>query len=169
MRAPARIALVGFMGSGKSTTGRILASSLGYRFEDADDQIEARAGMKIAEIFRQRGEERFRAIELQAIQELLGREQIVIATGGGAFANAACAFELRARAFTIHLSCAFPEAWTRVTGQTGRPLVEKGESAMAALYAERKDKYSRAHAAVDTTHRSPEEVVKEVLRLLPHS
>jgi shikimate kinase len=157
------------MGSGKSTAGRLLAADLGYRFADADDHIEAREGMKIAEIFRERGEESFRAMELQAILELLGREQTVIATGGGAFANATCAFELRARAFTIHLNCEFPEAWARVAGQTGRPLVEKGESALAALYAERKDKYSRAHATIDTTHRSPEEVAKEVLRLLPHS
>lgn len=169
MRAPSRIALVGFMGSGKSTTGRILASSLGYRFEDADDHIESRAGMKIAEIFREHGEKAFRKMEHAAILELLGQERSVIATGGGAFAQPDCAFELRSRAFTIHLSCAFPEAWARVAGQTGRPLVEEGESAMAALYAERKDKYSGTHATIDTTHRSPEEVADEVLRLLPHS
>ncbi len=168
MRPPSRLALVGFMGSGKSTTGRILASILGYQFEDADDHIEARAGMTIAEIFRQKGEEPFRTMELEAIVELLDQEQTVIATGGGAFAQAACADELRARAFTVHLSCAFPEAWSRVAGQTGRPLVEKGENAMAALYAERKDKYSRAHATIDTSHRSPQEVAEEVLLLLPH-
>lgn len=167
MRAPSRIALVGFMGSGKSTTGRILARSLGYRFEDADDRIEACAGMKVAEIFSRHGEEPFREMELRAILELLALEETVIATGGGAFARPVCANHLRTRAFTVHLSCDFPEAWARVAGQTGRPLIEKGESAAKALYAERKDKYARAHLTVETTHRPPREVAEEILRLLP--
>jgi shikimate kinase len=92
----------------------------------------------------------------------------VIATGGGAFARASCAEDLLARAFTIHLSCEFAEAFRRAALQGGRPLVLKGEADVASLYAERKDKYSRAHATVDTTSLSPEDVVQGVLRLLPH-
>ena len=157
------------MGSGKSTAGRLLAERLGYRFEDADARVETLAASSIREIFRVRGEDSFRDLERQAISELLNEERIVIATGGGAFAQEAGAEMLLTRTFTIHLSCEFGEAYARVAGETGRPLVEKGESAMAALYAERKDKYSRAHATIDTTRRSPEQVAAELLRLLPNS
>ena len=92
----------------------------------------------------------------------------MIATGGGAFVQPACADEILGRAFTVHLSCDFTEAFRRAAIQGGRPLVDQGETGVASLYAERKDKYSRAHATVDTTNRSPEEVVTGVLRLLSH-
>ena len=155
------------MGSGKSTTGRLLAERIGYRFEDADDRIEEMAREAVKDIFLNRGEEAFREMEHSAIHDLLAEEGLVIATGGGAFAQAGCAEALLSRAFTVHLGCDFEQAWARVAGRTGRPLAEKGESAMRALYAERKDKYSRAHAVIDTTRLSPDEVVAELLSLLP--
>lgn len=155
------------MGSGKSTVGRLLAVRLGYRFRDADDRIVEMAGETVAEIFENRGEEAFRKIEGRAIDELLTEQSVVIATGGGAFAQAGCGEAILSRAFTIHLACDFEQAWARVGGRTGRPLAGRGESAMRALYADRKDKYSRAHAVIDTTRLSPDEVVAELLRLLP--
>lgn len=164
---PPRIALVGFMGSGKSTVGRILADRIGYRFVDSDDEIESRARARVSEIFRLRGEAFFREIEEEAIRDLLQADGRVIATGGGAFAHPGCAEALLTRAFTVHLDCDFTEAFRRVAGLGGRPLVDRGETQARALYAERKDKYSRAHIAVDTTHRSPDEVATDVLRLLP--
>jgi shikimate kinase len=167
MTVPGKIALVGFMGSGKSTVGPIVAGCLGWRFFDSDAEIEARARSPVSEIFRARGETYFRELERQAIGELLGAEERVIATGGGAFAQAACAEDLLARAFTVHLSCDFEEAFRRVAFQGGRPLVERGEAEARALYAERKDKYSRAHVTVDTTSRSPHDVAADILRLLP--
>ncbi len=168
MNLPSRIALVGFMGSGKSTAGRILAARIGYRFVDTDDEIESRARAKVSEIFRLQGEAFFRNLEEQAIRDLLEADGRVIATGGGAFAQEACAEALLARAFTVHLKCDFAEAFRRVADLGGRPLVDRGEIQARALYAERKDKYSRAHVTVDTTHRSPDDVAAEVLRLLPH-
>jgi shikimate kinase len=155
------------MGSGKSTVGRILAERTGYLFVDSDEEIESRARAKVSEIFLLQGEARFRELEQQAIRDLLSEEGRVIATGGGAFAQPACAEDLLARAFTVHLACAFEEALRRVALPGGRPLVEKGETEARALFVERKDKYSRAHATVDTTHRSPGEVADDVLRLLP--
>jgi shikimate kinase len=164
---PARIALVGFMGSGKSTVGPIVAGRLGWQFLDSDAEIEARARARVHEIFRARGEAYFRELERQTVGDLLGADQRVIATGGGAFTQASCAEDLLARAFTVHLSCDFEEAFRRVASLGGRPLVEKGVTAARALYAERKDKYSRAHATVDTTSRSPDDVAADILRLLP--
>ncbi len=81
-----RIVLVGFMGSGKSTVGRLLARQLGWGFLDMDERIEERAGRRIAEIFKDRGEAAFRQEELLVARELQTAARRVIATGGGAFA-----------------------------------------------------------------------------------
>lgn len=163
---PARIALVGFMGSGKTTVGRLIAQRLSYEFADADEVIESRAKAKVGEIFKNQGEAAFRQLEQEAIRDLLQGNARVIATGGGAFAQASCAEELREGAFTVHLDCAFEEALRRAASQGNRPLLEQAEREIASLYAERKDKYARAHATVDTTLRTPEQVAEAVLHLL---
>ena len=82
MALPDRIALVGFMGSGKSTVGRLLATAVGYQFVDVDTLIERAAGMTIPELFRRAGEEAFRALETRLLLGLGGRRSVVIATGG---------------------------------------------------------------------------------------
>ena len=168
MIRPARIALVGFMGSGKTTVGRLLAARMGFLFVDSDDEIEARAQATVSDIFRLHGEAFFRDLEEGAIRDLLQGEGRVISTGGGAFAQPRCAEHLLSRAFTIHLSCDLKESLRRAKVSGARPLLERSEAEVEALYAERKDKYARAHLNVDTTRRSPQGVVDEVLlRLLP--
>jgi shikimate kinase len=166
---PARIALVGFMGSGKSTIGPLLASRLAYEFVDVDHEIEARTGARVSEIFATRGEAAFRELEWHVLVELLGADGRVLATGGGAFVQPKGAQTLLARAFVVHLNCDLEEACRRAAAQGGRPLLEKGPAAAAGLYAERKDKYARANVTVDTTQRSPEEVVAAIARLLPQT
>src|SRR5579871_6349487 len=84
-----RVVLTGFMGSGKSTVGPLVAARLGWRFIDADDVIEAEAGATIAEIFRRDGEAAFRDRELATILRLLDEEKLVLALGGGAIEHAA--------------------------------------------------------------------------------
>ncbi|MEO8359736.1 MAG: shikimate kinase [Vicinamibacteria bacterium] len=163
MSLPSRIALVGFMGSGKSTVGRLLAAQAGYAFVDTDEEIEARQKAKIGDIFRIQGEAAFRAMEAETIHRLLSLEAMVIATGGGTFAQSACAEDLLARAVTVHLSCDFAEAFARVADQGGRPLVERGIVEAEALYTERKAKYARSHVTVDTTRRSPDQVAADIL------
>ncbi|MEO5760865.1 MAG: shikimate kinase [Vicinamibacteria bacterium] len=164
MSLPPRIALVGFMGSGKSTVGRLLAAQAGYAFVDSDEEIEASQKAKISDIFRTQGEAAFRAMEAETIHRLLDREATVIATGGGAFAQSACADDLLARAVTVYLSCDFAEAFGRVAhcGQGSRPLVERGVVEAEALYMERKSKYAGAHVTIDTTRRSPEQVATDI-------
>jgi len=166
---PARIALVGFMGSGKTTVGRLLASRIGYAFLDSDDEIEARAQATVSDIFRLHGEAFFRELEEGTILDLLQGERRVIATGGGAFAQPRCASELLTHAFTIHLDCGLPEALHRAAASGGRPLLDRGSALVVSLYAERKDKFAQAHVSVDTTGRSPDDVVNDVLLRLPPS
>lgn len=155
------------MGSGKSTIGPLLAARLAYGFVDLDREIEARTGATVSETFATGGEAAFRELEGQLLVELLGGDRLVLATGGGAFAQPKGARSLLERSFVVHLDCDFSEACRRATAQGGRPLLEKGPAVAAELYAERKDKYARANVTVDTTQRSPEEVVTEIARLLP--
>ena len=169
MSLPARIALVGFMGSGKTTVGRLLAARIGYAFFDSDDEIAARAKAAVSDIFRLHGETFFRELEEKAIRDLLEGEGRVIATGGGAFSQPRCAEHLLARSFTVHLACDFSEALRRTAASGGRPLLEQDRAQVASLYAGRKDKYARAHTSVETTGRSPDEVVSDVLLRLPPS
>ena len=157
------------MGSGKSTAGRDLASRLGYAFVDGDEAIRERTGKTPAEMFETAGEAAFRAVELETLSDLLNLERTVLSPGGGAFAQARGAQLLLDRAFTIHLACEFEEAFRRSTAEGGRPLLAAGEEAARALYRERKDKYARAHASVDTTRLTPGEVVEELIRLVESS
>ncbi len=160
---PRRIALVGFMGSGKTTVGRILAARLGYAFVDTDEEVEAATMMDVARLFAAKGEAFFRQQEREAILRVIRRDACVIATGGGAFIQAACAEVLLATSFTVFLECDFDEAFRRAQAARVRPLLETGRNAAAALYTDRKDKYARAHAVVDTTRSSPEEVASTVM------
>src|SRR4051812_50229996 len=86
-RATHNIALIGFMGTGKSSVGRHLATHLHFRFVDTDELIEARAGRSVADIFVQAGEEVFRGIERQVVSELAKSRKTIISTGGGVGAN----------------------------------------------------------------------------------
>ena len=100
---PDRIVLIGFMGAGKTTVGALLAARLGYTFVDTDSVVEQRAGAPVAALFRERGEAAFREMEAAALAELAGRTRVVIASGGGAPAQARNALFFRRAAATFHL------------------------------------------------------------------
>jgi shikimate kinase len=164
---PSTISLVGFMGSGKSTVGALLAARLGRSFADSDRSIATSEKMPIAEIFRTRGEAAFREMERATVARLLETPSCVISTGGGVFANDELAEALLSRSFVAHLHCEFEEALRRASLDPARPLLERGVAEAKALYERRKDKYARAHVTVDATHRTPDQVVEEILSLLP--
>src|SRR5579864_5479674 len=120
------IYLVGFMASGKTTIGRLLADELGWSFADLDEDIEAAQGRSIAEIFDADGEDKFRGVEHAAIQkrvrEVERGKPMVVALGGGAFAQEMNHALLEDNGVTIWLDCPFSKVCARVEGTQHRPL-----------------------------------------------
>jgi shikimate kinase/3-dehydroquinate synthase len=142
------LALAGFMGSGKTTAGTAVAERLGRRFVDLDDEIEARAGAAIAELFEARGEHAFRELEEDVAHDVLrDRAPVVVALGGGAVLSERTRSELASSAYTVLLDVEPEVAWRRVQG-TGRPLAQ-AEDAFHALHRDRQPLYegvADAHA-----------------------
>jgi shikimate kinase/3-dehydroquinate synthase len=134
------IALIGFMGAGKSTLGQEAAARLGRPFVDLDGEIERRAGLSVAELFGTRGEAEFRAVEETLAGEVLtGPTPAVVALGGGAVLSAATRATLHERALSVFVAVAVREAWERVRGGD-RPLAQD-EARFRALYEERRPLY----------------------------
>ncbi len=137
------VALVGFMGAGKSTLGPALADRLGRPFVSVDGVAEGRVGVSVAEVFETSGEPAFRELEEQAALDVLSRRPLaVIEIGGGGLASARTRAALGAHAFTLHLQTTVDEAWARVAG-SGRPLA-RDQEAFRALFEERRALYESA-------------------------
>ncbi len=159
-----RIVLVGFMGAGKSTVGRLVARRLDFAFEDMDNRIEARSGLTIAAIFRDRGEEAFRALEREEAGLLATLPRRVVAAGGGAFTRPETRALLQQNAVTVWLRCDLETALARVPQDGARPLAGNRDI-MRALLAERESAYRLADVAVDASG-GPEQVAERVVALV---
>jgi shikimate kinase/3-dehydroquinate synthase len=143
------LALVGFMGAGKTTVGEEVARRLGRPFRDLDHEIAAAAGRSVAEIFAEDGEPAFRRLEAERLERLLAlAEPQVIALGGGAVTVPAVREALRRRALTVLLEVDVETAWARARG-SGRPLAVD-EQEFRRLYAARQPLYQEAADAVAT-------------------
>jgi 3-dehydroquinate synthase len=142
------LALIGFMGAGKTTVGVRLADRLGWRFLDADSEIEREAGAPVAAIFERQGEPAFRELEERVVGRLLAETNAVIALGGGATGSPVTRERLREGSFTVLLDVSPQEAWRRVEEQAGdRPLAREARG-FRALYDERKAVYAAAADAL---------------------
>lgn len=161
------IVLTGFMGTGKSTVGRALATALDWPFVDLDDLLEQREGRPIRAIFETEGEAHFRQLEAALCREAAAWQQHVIATGGGAltFAHNRAAFE--AENLVICLTCEPELLWERLAAATNRPMLdsEDRKTRLLSLLAARQPAYARIQHQVDTGRRSLAEVVAEILHL----
>ncbi|HLV82616.1 MAG TPA: shikimate kinase [Devosia sp.] len=118
------LVLVGMMGAGKTTVGRRLATRLKRQFLDSDEEIERAAQMSIPEIFEQRGEPEFRAGETRVIARVLKTDNVVLATGGGAFVNAETRALIKDRAISIWLKAEIDILFERVSRRANRPLLQ---------------------------------------------
>ena len=164
-----RIVLVGFMGSGKSTVGRLLASRLGWSFVDFDDEIERRASSSIADIFRDKGEAFFRGLEHEVARELLRRERAVLATGGGWPAVEGRMEALGSDTLAVWLDVSAQSAVRRVRGSGQvRPLLQVADPVARAecLLADRAPYYGLAELHLDATASSPEQLAERVIEHL---
>lgn len=163
------LALIGFMGVGKSTVGRLCAKQLGYTFLDSDAVIAERAGCPVAQFFAERGEAAFRALEREVIAELAARPGIVLSTGGGVVLDAANVANLRAGGLVVLLTASVEVVLRRVGDRNSRPLLASASDPRARvlqLLAERAPYYERAaHCRVETTDRRPGQVAAQVVKL----
>jgi shikimate kinase len=157
------IVLVGFMGAGKTTIGRLLAAKLGVPFTDSDHVIEARAGKPIPKIFADDGEPAFRRLEHEVIADLLNGEDMVLALGGGAAAHGGTLAALAAAAVpVVYLRVSYAQAMSRVGGDRGRPMLARPD--VAQLHKDRDPLYAQAATlTIDAGDRCPEEIAGDIL------
>jgi len=164
-----RVLLVGFMGAGKSSVGRLLADAMSWRFVDADAIVESEEGRTIAEIFLAEGEGYFRDREARVMTALLGQSRVVVATGGGWGARPGRLRALPQGTVSVWLRLSPDEALRRSLAQDlERPLLEVADPAAAVrrLHEERAESYAQADLEVDTEGRTPEDVSARVLKIV---
>lgn len=159
------LVLIGFMGTGKTEVGCLLARLLNRRLVDTDAVIAQREGKAIAEIFRERGEKYFRRLEKALAEELREEQNLVIATGGGFVLDEFNAEILRQVGFVVWLTADLAVLLERLKGDDLRPLL-KSEHDFAALWQARLPLYRRASdVQVDTAGKLPLEVAEEILQI----
>ena len=161
------VILVGFMGAGKSSVGRILTGRLGGCFVETDDMITAKEGLSIPEIFATRGEAYFRAAEEEALGLLARKRGDVIATGGGLPCREGRPAALRALGTVVWLSAGFDALYARALRGGDRPMLAgKSREEAEALYRAREPFYRQADLTVDTAGIGVDQVAARVLQVL---
>lgn len=169
MKQRGNLYLVGMMGAGKTTVGRLLAPRLKLRFVDCDHEIERRCGVSVPLIFDIEGEAGFRARECQALEELTAMQNIVLATGGGAVLDAENRRRLAAAGTVIYL-CGRPEAlYERVRQDRNRPLLASGDplARLRELYVQRDPLYREvADLVVDTGQQTVQALTRSIVEQL---
>lgn len=162
------LVLVGLMGAGKSTVGRRLAARLDLPFKDADAEIEAAAGMSVADIFATHGEAYFREGERRVIGRLLQEGPSVLATGGGAFMNPETRAWIAETGISIWLKAEFDVLMRRVRKRSNRPLLKNAdpEGSMRQLMSVRQPVYSLADLTVESRDIPHDRVVDDALEAL---
>ena len=158
------LALVGFMGTGKSTIGRVVADHLQFGFVDTDNWIQERLGRSITDIFAREGEAAFRQYEKQALEALARQCNLVIAAGGGLGADPANMESLKTHALVFWLVAPPETIWERVQTQTHRPLLQgpDAQAKIRALLAAREPAYRQADIFIHSGLRAPREVAQQI-------
>jgi shikimate kinase len=162
------IVLTGFMGTGKTEVGRLLATRLGWSFVDVDALIEKEQKCSISDIFAKQGESKFREIETATIKKVSKGDHSVIACGGGAVIKEENMKALEGSGVIVCLIATAEAIYERIKHDTTRPLlkVEKPMQRIKELLAQREPYYKRCAFTVDTTAKTPEEIV-EIIRSFP--
>ncbi len=161
------IYLVGFMGTGKSVLGRLLATELGYSFVDSDEQIEESAGLTIPHIFQSKGEKAFRDLERRFVESGHPGEGCVVSCGGGMILQPGILESLQKKGMVITLFASPETIYERTRGNENRPLldVEDPLVRIRELLEERLPVYRKAGIGVLTDGRTPMEIVQHIERI----
>ena len=171
------IVLVGFMGTGKSTVGKILAKKLGRELVDVDQRIEEKEKRRIAEIFEKDGEPVFRRLEKQMVRSVASGSKLVITTGGGAVIDTENVSALKANGILVLLEAQPRTIYQRVKDSRHRPLLnlpagqagtQDMQSEIQRLLEARKPHYDRADLKCATDGKTAQQVADEILRTLAH-
>ena len=157
-----KIYLVGFMAAGKTTVARALASRLHWQAEDVDELIEARERKTVTDIFVRQGEPYFRSIEREILALLLPLRHVVVATGGGTFADPENRAAINRDGVSVWLDVPFEEVLARTPADGRRPLAAD-RAQMERLFLLRRVAYTQAHLRLDASGASAEELADRVL------
>ena len=160
------IALIGMMGSGKSTVAKLLVNQLkGFSLVDTDEVIVKSQKISINEIFEKYGEKTFRTIETEQLKKILKKDNQVIATGGGIVISEDNLNNLLNSSILIYLKADADELYNRVKNNKGRPLLNDCDmkEKIINILEKREDKYIKAHFTINTTNKTPDIIVKEIL------
>jgi shikimate kinase len=160
------IILIGFMGTGKTVTGRALAKQTGMDLVDMDSMIEARQGKTIPEIFAQDGEPAFRAMERELVRELSRRSGLIISTGGGVVLNPENITDFEKCGLVVCLTASPQTIFQRLENDTSRPLLSGDKKTqIVALLEKRKPLYDAIPHQINGDHLNPEERANAIIRL----
>jgi shikimate kinase len=162
-----KVYLVGFMAAGKSTLARALAKRLDWQYVDVDDLIEKREREAVATIFSRRGEPYFRAVERAVLTEQLSPRHLVVATGGGTFADAQNRAAINADGMSVWLDVPLERLIARVPADGRRPLAAD-RAGFERLYHQRRAAYEQAHVRLDAGRAGVDALVDQLLDWLEH-
>lgn len=161
------LVLIGFMGTGKTSLGKILAEKLGCAFVDLDQKIEQDAGLTIPQIFELHGEKYFRELEKKVVAEISQRHGLVIATGGGTVTDEENWRLLKNSGMIVCLTTDAEEIFRRTERRGERPVLDGGEDRLQTikkLLAQRQKFYAQADFTIDTTDWSPLQIMNEICK-----
>lgn len=162
-----KVYLVGFMAAGKTTVAKALARRLGWDAVDVDEVIEQRERQTVAEIFARQGEPHFRALERQALGDHLSRRHLVVATGGGTFADVQNRAAINADGVSVWLDVPLDRLIDRVPADGRRPLAAD-RAGFERLYHQRRAAYEQAHVRLDAGRASVDALVEQLVDWLEH-
>ena len=162
------LVLTGFMGTGKTSLGKLLAEKLGRGFVDIDQKIEQDSGMTIPQIFEKYGEKYFRELEKNAVKEVAARKNLVIATGGGTVKDEENIRLLKDSGVMVCLTTEPEEIFRRTERRGERPVLDASDedrlNTIKKLLAERQKFYAQADYTVDTTDWSPLQIMNDICK-----
>lgn len=163
------IALIGMMGSGKTSIGKLLSDSLPvYSFVDTDSLIVLKEGKSINEIFTENGESYFRNVETDILKSVFDKDNQIISTGGGIIKSDENLFLLKEKSVVIYLKASADTLYNRVKGNNERPLLNTDgvKEKIVNLLEERSCRYEAAHYIIETDKKTPKMVVDEIIGII---